>query len=217
MQFNDLKPIDLSKIKSVPFPDSQYFKQEYQKTQIVLHHTMSGNGVSGDIATWEADPKRIATCIIIDRDGVPWQLFSSKYWAGHIGASNLWLDRHSIGVELDNWGWLIPDNGAYRTYYGNIVDVSTQYYPNGFRGYQYYERYTDAQIKTLGELLLFWNKKYNIPLTYNEDMWNVSLKALTGQKGVWTHVSYRPAPEKTDCHPQPNLIDMLKSLEHISK
>jgi len=231
--WENLKPIDLSKIEVVPFADDQFFKEEYQKTQIVLHHTVSGNGVDGDISSWEADPKRVATCIIVDRAGTPWQLFSSKYWAGHLGAGNLWLDRHSIGIEIDNWGWLIQGDGTtkmfgyppkpiktelgrYYTYYGNSVATSIQYYPEGFRGYKYYEKYTNDQIRTVGELILYWKMRYNIPLTYNSKMWDVSPDALGGKPGIWAHVSYRPTSQKTDIHPQPEMIKMLKTLENIS-
>jgi N-acetyl-anhydromuramyl-L-alanine amidase AmpD len=231
--WENLKPLDLSKIQIKPFSENRYFKQEYQKTQVVIHHTVSGDGINGDVATWEADPARIATCIIIDRAGVPWQLFSSRFWAYHIGAGNSWLDRHSIGIELDSWGWLIPGDGTsklfgnpkksikteigkYYTYYGNSINVPMEYYKDYFRGYNYYEKYTDKQIETLGELLLLWKKRYNISLNYNEDMWDVSKRALSGINGVWGHTSYRPISEKTDPHPQSELINMLKTLEGIA-
>ena len=74
-----------------------------------------------------------------------------------------------------------------------------------------FEKYTKSQIKTLAQLLIFWSKRYNIPLDYNEDMWGISNKALGGEPGVWAHVSYRK--DKSDCHPQPELVEMLKSLK----
>ena len=230
--WHDLKPLDLSKIQVVVFPDNSFSKKIYLKKQIVLHHTISGDGVDGDIRTWENDKTVVGTCIIIDRAGTPWQLFSSKYWAWHLGVGRKVLDSHSIGIELDNWGWLIPGDGTvkkfnyppknvrtemgkYYAYYGNSVAVPLQHYPDGFRGYNYYEKYSHNQIQTLGELILYWNLKYDIPLDYNEDMWDVSQRALSGTPGIWTHVSYRPTPQKSDCHPQPELIEMLKTLRNI--
>ena len=68
----------------------------------------------------------------------------------------------------------------------------------------------------LGELILFWHDRYGIPVDYHEDMWDVSQDALDGTPGVWTHVSYRPYPEKFDCHPQPELISMLRTLKSIA-
>jgi hypothetical protein len=233
--FEDLKPIDLSKITCVDFPETQYFKEEYIKKQIVLHHTVGANA-EGTISGWIEDPVRVATCIVIDRDGTPYQTFLSKYWAYHLAAGNHDLDKHSIAIEISNWGWLIPgDNttkqfglnqdgtpkyvytiaGKFYTYYGNSVNVPMEYYPNGFRGYKYYEQYSTAQVRTVGELLLYWRMIYNIPLTYNESMWDVTPSALSGNPGVWTHVSFRPAKEKTDCNPQINLVQMLKTLDGI--
>ena len=58
---------------------------------------------------------------------------------------------------------------------------------------------------------MFWKGVYNIPLGYRGDkIWDVSEEALKGEVGVWTHVSDRP--DKSDCHPQPELLEMLKSL-----
>jgi N-acetyl-anhydromuramyl-L-alanine amidase AmpD len=231
--WSDLKPIDLSKIEVVNFPDDQFFHEEYPKKQIVLHHTISGNGVDGDIQTWEDDTSVVGTAIIVDRAGTPWQLFSSKYWAWHLGVGKKTLDSQSIGIEIDSWGWLIKGDGTtkmfgnppktvktisgkYYTYYGSSVAVPLQEYPNGFRGYNYYEKYSDQQIRTIGELILYWHVKYNIPLDYNSDMWDVSPRALNGTPGIWGHTSYRPASQKTDPHPQPELIKMLQTLKGLN-
>jgi len=233
MDFSNLSKLDLSKIKMVDFPKEQYYQTVHPKKQIVLHHTVSGVGVEGDLRSWLATASRIATAIIIDREGVIWQCFSSKHWGHHIGVKstvlksldiaeyrtqNLKLNKESISIELDNWGWLTKDGDKYKAAYGNTVrGLEITEYPDEFRGKQYFESYSYKQLKTLGEILLFWNNRYDIPLDYNEDMWDISKDALMGKSGVWTHVSYRPFPEdhlKTDCHPDPNLISLLKSLKN---
>jgi len=227
MDWTKLKPIELSKIKAVDFPDEQYYPIETTKKQLVLHHTVSGPGVRGDLQTWLNDTSRVATHFIIDRDGTLYQLFSSKYWAHHLGVTknilteygftdiqtrNVKLNQNSIGIEIDNWGYLTKtSDGKFKTVYGNIVDVDVQEYPNLFKGYRYYEKYSNAQIQTIGELLLYFNKKFGIPLDYNEDMWNVSKDALSGKSGIWSHCSFRP--DKSDLHPQKEVIDMLKTLK----
>jgi hypothetical protein len=211
--YENLKPIDLAKIETIDFPKTQYFQEIYEKKEIVLHHTV-GSTVDGAISEWLSTPDRVATCIIIDRAGIPFQLFSSKFWAAHLKCGNLNLDRHSIAVEIVSWGQLIPTSpGRFKTYYGNEVFTIAEYYPNGFREYNYFEKYTDAQIITLGELLLYWNKVYNIPLDYKDDMWDLSQNALRGESGVFCHTSYRK--DKSDLHPQKNLIEMLKTLNGI--
>ena len=232
MQWTNLKPLDLSKIENIEFPDNKYFHEEFEKKQIVIHHTV-GSNVEGAVSAWIQNKDNVATCIIIDKNGIPWQLFSSKYWAYHLATGNHNLDRHSIAVELVNVGWLIKGDGTtkmfgnppkavktisgkYYTYYGSSVAVPLQEYPNGFRGYNYYEKYSDQQIRTVGELILYWHVKYNIPLDYNSDMWDVSPRALNGTPGIWGHTSYRPASQKTDPHPQPELIKMLQTLKGLT-
>jgi len=75
----------------------------------------------------------------------------------------------------------------------------------------FYERYTDDQLESLRQLMLYYGEAHDIPLHYNEDMWDISVNALNGSHGIYTHVSYRT--DKSDCHPQPELIEILKSLE----
>ncbi len=224
--WSDLKPIELSKIKTYAFPETKYFHNEYNKTQVVLHHTISGPGIDGDIETWIKGKYNVGTSIIVDRFGIPWQIFSSKYWAYHLGSGNHSLDKHSIGIEIDNWGglvlgdgenkmfngkWVTTIPGKYYAYYGNVVNVmDIQEYPEGYRGYNYFEKYTTEQIKTVGELLLFWKNKYNIPLYKNPAMFNISQDALGGKPGVWSHTSYRT--DKSDIHPQPEMIEMLNTI-----
>jgi len=233
--WNKLKPFSaFDKIVQVPW--TRYEKEETDKKQIVLHHTVSGDGITGDLKTWE-QWRAVATAIIIDRDGTINQLFSSKYWAYHLKAGNSNLDKHSIGIELDNWGGLIAGDGTimqfgkrrdgspnmvhtkvgkYYATYGNSVTCPMTHYPNGFRGYKYFEAYTNEQIKAAGELILLWHQRYNIPLDYHEDMWQKSPNALSGTPGVWAHVSYRNPAAKQDAHPQPELIAMLKTLKSIA-
>ena len=50
---------------------------------------------------------------------------------------------------------------------------------------------------------------------YNEEMWDLSERALNGDKGVWTHVSFRKPSDKQDCHPDPNLISMLRTIASL--
>jgi len=208
------------KIKTVNFPETQYIKEEVNKTQIYLHHTVSGGSAQGDVDYWLSDDKRIATAIVIDRDGTPLQCFSTKYWGYHLGIPGSTfkkykipyqlLDKISIGVEIDSWGGLTKgkDNKWYSC--TNKLVENVEEYPKGFRGYYAFEKYTNEQIQSLKELLLLWKDKYNIPLNYNDNIWDVNTNALKGIAGVYAHVSVRS--DKSDCHPQKELIDMLKSL-----
>jgi hypothetical protein len=129
----------------------------------------------------------------------------------------------SIGIEIDAWGGLMRSNRQWypakwdATLKQNVPNTAVrpiqnvQVYEQGFKGFFGFEKYTAAQIEAVRQLLVFWNERYGIPLDYNEDMWALSNKALSGTPGIWTHVSFRE--DKSDCHPQPELIQMLKSLK----
>lgn len=218
------------KLVQVQFPDSQYYKEQQIKKQIVLHHTASGRGVDGDFRHWLNDPSRIATCVIIDYTGMIHQCFNSVFWGHHLGTSlsnNTTLNKQSIAVEIDAWGALLKIGDKYYSYTGAEVPANeVTYYENGFKTMPlsdffaknkvvnkpayYYHKYSKEQIDSLVELIRLWNAKYKIPMLYHEDMWDVSKKATSGVPGIWSHVSYRK--DKADCHPQPELIEALKKL-----
>lgn len=223
--------LDVSKIKQVPMKESQFIKEVTEKKQIVLHHTAGNSSGVGTIKMWDADDRgRIATCVTISGkgqskdtyDGEICQAFSSKYWGYHLGLKPdvfrskgvpyKALDKHAIGIEICSWGPLDKVNGKFYNYVDRevpadqVTELNTPY-----KGYKFYHRYTDAQIESVKNLLMYWRDTYGIDLTYREeDMWTVSTRALKGEGGVYTHNSYRK--DKSDIHPCPRMIAMLKSL-----
>jgi hypothetical protein len=120
----------------------------------------------------------------------------------------------SIGIEIDSWGGLKFDTSIneWRSSTGTIVPKDrVEVYDKKFRGYSGFEKYTPEQIESVRQLLVYWGKVYDIPLDYNDCMWNISKKALSGWSGIFSHVSFRS--DKSDAHRQPELIEMLKSLK----
>lgn len=213
MSKTQLPVLDHSEIVVHDFPAREYFQEEVVKTQICIHHTVSSKSIEGDINWWIKDPKRIATFCLIAYDGVMHKVFSSKYWAYHLGVKGLSkLEKTSIGIELDAYGGLVKKNGVWCSVYGNVIDPSeVVLYPKGYRGYYAFHKYSNEQIEKLRQLLVYLCKTYNIPADYNPTMWGISTDALNGKKGVWSHVSYRK--DKSDCHPQEELVTMLKNLK----
>jgi N-acetylmuramoyl-L-alanine amidase len=218
-----MEKLNLKTIIQQAFPVGKYFSKKFTKTQIVLHHTVSGEGVLGDITHWIKSKFRMGTCVIVGRRGDINQLFSSRFWAYHLGVTTSTYrrmgvpykrrDMESIGIELDSYGGLKFNKTLDRwenVYGGHVLDANVIEYKDGYRGYFAFERYTKEQIESIRQLLVYWNEQYGIPLTYNEGMFDVSAKALGGTPGVWSHTSYRF--DKSDVHPQPELIEMLKSL-----
>ncbi len=228
--------LDLAKIQQCPLPENQYYKEVHPKNQIYLHHTVSGDGFDGDIGSWKNTPEKVATCIVVERNGDIIQCFSSKFWAHHLGVTskelqkngipsnrNLELNQCSIGIEIDSWGGLVKDtDGQFypATWDGKkfapnkkvkaIPSVNVVEYPKGFRGFYCFEKYTPQQIQAVKDLLVYWCDFYKIPKVYNADMFDVSKNAYNKTAGIYTHVSVRS--DKSDIHPQAEIISMLKSL-----
>ena len=210
---------DYSKIKEVPFEN--YYNEKIEKSQIYLHHTAGGPSGEQVFQFWGSDPVRVATCVVISNDGTIVQGFPSSRWAYHLGlksqafanmrAPYIPLDKMSIGIEICNWGPLTFKDDKFYTYVNKVLnekDVIKLDIP--YKGVFYWHNYTDAQIDSTISLLKLWNEKYGIPLTYNEDIWDVTPRAFKGEPGVYTHNSVRK--DKADVYPHPKLIQALKSL-----
>jgi len=241
---------DLSRQTDIPYKFIFYPEKDYNKDpiiknkiQIVLHHTVSGDNVAGDIGWWQKKGEKIATAFIVSRAGEIFQLFITDYSAFHIGVShsnNFFLQRNSIGIELSNWGGLLQHTDG--SWYPARTDGNTQkqvpnlragaipndkviLYPEynnigGYHGFRAFEKYTQAQINATKLIIETVAKKHtNIDLRYKgENMWGViknnkweaDERALSTEPGIWSHTSYRP--DKSDAHPQPELIQMLQNL-----
>lgn len=217
-------------IVSYEFPVGQYIEDEHPKSQIYLHHTAGNSNPSAVFKYWESTPERIATCVTIGGkpkkgdtfiDGQIVQGYSSKYFGYHLGLKESAfhnfkipyksLDKISIGVEICNWGQLTLKDSKFRTYVNTIIDESEVCeLATPHRKFKYYHNYTDAQIISLEKLLRYWGSKYNIPLTYNDDIFDICPRALRGDAGIYTHNSVRYG--KVDIYPHPKLIEMLKAL-----
>lgn len=223
--------LDTSKIKQAPLKASEYFADEVTKTQIYLHHT-AGNSSGINVASdWNNDKRgRIATPFVISGmgaknslDGEIVQCFSSKHWAYHLGVKQdvfraykvPWknIDQLSIGIEICNWGGLDLENGKFVNYVDKVIpkDQVTEL-AEPFKGYKYYHKYSDAQIESVRQLLVYLGETYKIDLSFNYDqLFKVNTKALKGDNGLYTHNSVRK--DKNDVYPCPRLIEMLKSLK----
>jgi N-acetyl-anhydromuramyl-L-alanine amidase AmpD len=209
-------------IRSVEFAASHYIDESVSKRQIYLHHTAGNDNAEGVFRYWASNKERVATFAVIDSAGTIWQGFPSHSWAYHLGVRQKTfsefslpyqnLDRQSIGIELCNWGYLAKaSNGDYVTYLNKVVPESQVIELEApFKGYKYWHNYTDEQIQAAKELIQMLCERYDIPMTYDEDIWSVTKRALSGASGIFTHNSVRK--DKTDVYPHPKMIDMLKTL-----
>ncbi|AEA42582.1 N-acetylmuramoyl-L-alanine amidase [Fluviicola taffensis] len=203
------------KIIQSPLLASQYYRTAYAKKQIVLHGTNSDSSPKNIISYWHSNPAKIGAAFIIDRDGTIYQTFESHYWIHHIGIRGkdfLSLDQYSIAITMCCVGGLNEEKGQFFNMHNSIIDASEVIdYGKNFRGYRYFQKYTSEQLDSLKELLLKLCHSFYIPTQITTEKWDVSLKALDGKPGIYTNVNFRQ--DVSDCHPQPELIQMLMSIE----
>ncbi|MBL0057168.1 MAG: N-acetylmuramoyl-L-alanine amidase [Chitinophagaceae bacterium] len=219
----------------------EYVEEKFKKTTIYLHHTAGSHRADWTIEGWNKDRTatnsrlRVATAFVIggldrtgsDKDGMDgkiYRAYNEDFWASHLGlktANNNQLNRQSIGIEICNYGPVTKTNSGKYLNYVNSELSPPQVCDLGylFKGYRFHHKYTDKQIASLKELLLFLGGKYGIdlkkglvkvmekPLGAGFDLNN---DALNGKPGIWSHTSVRK--DKFDVHPQAELVAMLKTL-----
>jgi len=214
-------------IKQIGFSANQYIQEEHPKYQIYIHHTAGNASGENVFKSWESNPERIATCVSISGkgkdcvDGEIVQGFPSKLWAYHLGLKESTfqkfnlpyksLDKISIGIEICSWGQLTKKGAKFYNYVNRVVpDDEVIELDSPYKGHKFFHNYTDAQIESTKDLLVLWRDKYGIPIGYYADIWDVTPRALKGEKGVFTHNSVRY--DKVDIYPHPKMLSMLKSL-----
>lgn len=213
----------------------EYFSEEKtRKTSIFLHHTAGWNDPYQQVRIWERDERgRVGTQFIIggpnsyngdlQYDGVVVQCFDDEYWAGHLGNVNEFMHKHSIGIELCNFGQLTYKRGRFYTWAGGIVqEEQVLELDDPFRGYKYYHKYSDSQVESLHKLLLYLSNLHGIDIEEGLQEWifekgpyealeyNSDLK-WKGGRGLYSHTNVNKN-WKWDINPQPNIIEMIEGL-----
>ena len=215
------------------FPISQIFYDEVtSKKQIVIHHTAGGQSIENEVRGWSTRTDRVSTHYITNNNGEKEQVFPDENWSNNLGVKSSTfkslgltyqnLNKTSLSIEMQAFGGLELKNGIYRTYVNSIVPPEKVARPVdkdgnfiSYKGYKYYEKYSNANIQRVKEIIQGWKSKYGIPFTYNYDELfpsseKLSIKALKGESGIYTHNSFRTG--KSDVFPQVELIAMFKSL-----
>ena len=148
------------------------------------------------------------------------QAFPTGSQGWHLGKTNSgWMNRHSVGLEICSMGYLDQD---YKTY------VNTKVLPDQvieliepFQGYLHYHKYSDAQIKAIEQWIRYVGERDSVDVRIGLKQFiqkygptkgfGFQMDASLGKiKGLLTHTNVRK--DKSDCYPDPNLVDMILSL-----
>jgi N-acetyl-anhydromuramyl-L-alanine amidase AmpD len=181
--------LDISKIKQARLKESQFFAELSLKTQIYLHHTAGGGNAEAVSRYWNGNTERIATAFIIGADGLIVQCFSSKHWAWHLGVGQKEfkaqgvpytnLNKTSVGIEVCNWGYLKEKNGHFYNYVNaRVPDSMVTTLETPYKGYKHWYKYTDAQIESTRQLLVYLCETYDIPKEYRSEIFGLRQGSL---------------------------------------
>jgi len=195
---------------------------------IFLHHTAGWNNPFRTIDHWGRDSRgRIATEFVLGGqsvkgddnkyDGVLVQCMPQGGWGWHLGTGRSEMHQNSVGIEVNNFGW-IKDGKTYAGTSADDLQIVTLDQP--FRGHKTWHRYSDKQIEVLRDWIIWIGERDNIDIraglptlikTIGVDAFEYIPEVLRGKcKGLWTHTNVRK--DKSDMFPQPELMDMLVSL-----
>lgn len=190
-----------------------YFDKAYPKKRIVVHYT--AGQLRSDIQALSRDKYHVSVAFVIARDGRIYQLFSSRYWSGHIGKGigNIQTgnaeDKATIGIELSNYGWLTRRGDNLETCYSRAIssngkvsgqDVychisekeAFQELKTPFRDKIYFASYTPKQYDSLIVLLRYLTKVYGIKREFpDESVRYKAFREVVSFNGIVTHVNYR--------------------------
>lgn len=210
-------------------PRGEYREGPTPKEYLFLHHTAGWHNPYKTVDGWANDSRgTIATEFVLggpsvkgndDRyDGELVQCLPEGGYGWHLGRNgSQYMHTHSVAIEVCNFSF--AKNG--RTYVGTpIASDQIVKLPKAFRGHGEWHAYSDKQIETLKQFILWIAERDSIDVRagivaeikkkgtgafeFNEDAYYGRIK------GMWTHTNTRK--DKYDLFPQPNLIDMLLSL-----
>jgi N-acetyl-anhydromuramyl-L-alanine amidase AmpD len=219
--------------------DTDQYVRDYGKVKpslVFIHHTAGWDNPYNTIRSWNTDSRgRVATQYCIGGsniktgdstyDGKVVQCFPDNYIGWHLGKiGDFSISKESVAIELNNFGYVNRVGDKFYNYVDRevpehmVCDLGYK-----FRGHQYWHKYTDAQIESLRLLLLHIKDIYQVDIRsgipsllfsgenpkdvfeFNSSLYNGNIKS-----GTWTHCNVRK--DKFDCFPQPELVDMLKTL-----
>ncbi|MCC7524501.1 MAG: N-acetylmuramoyl-L-alanine amidase [Chitinophagaceae bacterium] len=207
--------IVLNGLLATPKNRSQYYYAvAHPKQRIVLHFT--AGQLRSDLSALTRDNYHVSVPFVIGRDGTVYQLFSSKFWSGHLGKgigntnTGNAQDKCTIGIEISNYGYLTQRDENLETYYSRTLNAQGAAGPvdvycslddkqaylktdTPFRGQSYYAAYTNEQMESVVILLRYLTAQYNIPRKFlPEPKRYQSTEDVLDFKGIVSHINYRP-------------------------
>jgi len=223
---NNYTGLDINKYY---LPRGEYKDGPTKKDYLFIHHTAGWHNPYNQVDQWGRDNRgAIGTEFVVggqsiigndsQNDGVVVQAIPDGGYGWHLGKNgSQYMHTHSVAIEVCNFGWL--KNG--KTYADTqAADSQITVLPQPFRGFDMWHAYSDAQLNSLFDLIIYIAQRDNIDvrdglvkeiLQKGPGAFEFNPDAYYGNvKGMWNHTNTRK--DKTDMYPDPRLMDMLVSL-----
>jgi N-acetyl-anhydromuramyl-L-alanine amidase AmpD len=211
-------------MNNIEIKKKQYIAKSTEKTQIYLCHSVSGDNAEDYVASLPQAPH-----YVIDRKGNLFSAVPQENYSRFLGVtlkdvSDFRPDEISITIVLLSYGVLLrngekfykigtfdKDKNKYTPDLSTPVEHPYEYCPCApFRNFIYYEMYTDKQLATLRKLLQELIARLGIDYHFDPSAGAISQRAIVGQAGIYLRSQL--AQRFTDCHPQRELLNILKSI-----
>ena len=144
--------------------EKNYYTTEFEKRQIVLANTFSEK--DKHIIGWKkrmgGEYKKTSPFTVF-RDGTIYQHYTPTKYSDFLG--NKSVDKKIIVVLMENQGWLEKDliNESYFNWVGNIYNRKKSVFEKRWRGFTFWDSYTNKQMESCVDLIKHLCDTYNIP------------------------------------------------------
>lgn len=135
---------------------------------IIVHYTAT-RSLQVAVNTLAKSEKKASAHLVIGKNGEIVQLVDFDTVAWHSGKSEYkgrkWFNRYSVGIEIDNPGWLRRSGNMFTTWYEKEVglkDVVEARHRNPETTERFWHRYTERQIEVVEDICEVLAKTYNI-------------------------------------------------------
>jgi len=153
--------IDKKKYKA---NQKNYYKSTHKKRKIILFDSLRKSDYHLiRLINRDNEQHKTWNTYTINRDGIIYEHFNPKYYSDYYGVKT--FDKESISIVLENMGGLDYDE-ELNVFYNSLNEVcdNDKVFQRNWKGFSFWEKYTDEQIKSLVDLILILTEKFKIPI-----------------------------------------------------
>lgn len=123
---------------------------------------------------------------VISKDGEVKNFFEPKYSSNFFGVRK--IDNRSIIIVLENNGWLKKHHlsGKFMNWIGDIYFKKP--FEKKWRGYGFWDEYTEEQYDSLSKLIKYLTKEFDIPVEFVGH--NTKVTGVENFKGITSRSNY---------------------------